>query len=222
MAAGAVDFPLFSRLPAELRVQIWEETLPKFMKSQGVNAHITAKKSIVFRRPFNPKVDTLFVSEDQFRDFLWEPVNVILSNRGLEDVGISCTEPAPMCLAVSCLIGETEDSFLSELFQHVSHRNTQKLVLINNAGILSNKRRASQQHWELSSALSTPKFVWNNAGDHFEGSEEISDSDWKLLRGLNRSAADGMTDGLGWDKDHRLEVYLATAVKMRLQVISNS
>ncbi|GKZ70435.1 hypothetical protein AnigIFM50267_006082 [Aspergillus niger] len=269
MAARAVDFPLFSRLPAELRVQIWEETLPKFvrplyfyragcwtlenvgkkgvdvrfnhrllsidfevpilsvnreafrvtlssMKSQGINAHVTVKKSIVFRRSFNPKLDTLFISEDQFRDFFWEPVNVILSERGFENIAISCTEPAPMCLAVSRLIGETEDSFLSELFQHTFHRNTQKLVLVNNAGVLSNKRRASQQHWELNSALSTPRFVWNNAGDHFEGAEGISDSERKLLRGLNRGAADGMTDGLGWDKDHKLEVHLATAIKMKL------
>ncbi|GCB25664.1 hypothetical protein AAWM_08549 [Aspergillus awamori] len=248
MAARAVDFPLFSRLPAELRVQIWEETLPKFvrplyfyragcwtlenvgkkgvdvrfnhrllsidfevpilsvnreafrvtlssMKSQGINAHVTVKKSI---------------------GIFWEPVNVILSERGFENIAISCTEPAPMCLAVSRLIGETEDSFLSELFQHTFHRNTQKLVLVNNAGVLSNKRRASQQHWELNSALSTPRFVWNNAGDHFEGAEGISDSERKLLRGLNRGAADGMTDGLGWDKDHKLEVHLATAIKMKL------
>ncbi|KAI3056923.1 hypothetical protein CBS147353_11078 [Aspergillus niger] len=256
MAVPAVDFPLFSRLPTELRVQIWEETLPKFvrplyfyrtsfwvpefgegkkvevkfdhrllelefavpilfvnheayqvklsrMKSQGIDAHATATKSIVFTRPFNPRVDTLYLSEDQFIDTFLEPVNLLRSNREIKHLATGCTE-------------ETVNAFLIYLFHYPYHRGTQKLIPVNNAEVLPSKGQESQQHWELSSTLSTPTFVWNNVRNRFEEAEGVKESDPELLRGLNRGAVavEGMTDELRWDRNHTLEVHLATAIKM--------
>ncbi|GKZ26051.1 hypothetical protein AbraIFM66951_005079 [Aspergillus brasiliensis] len=265
MAVPAVDFPIFPRLPAELRVQIWEETLPKFVRPlyfyrngrwtvgnagsenldikfdhlspnmeinvpifsvnreafrvtrswmmiHGIYNGTTPTKSTFFIRPFNPKVDTLYLSWSQFSDNSLGIACKIYTTSTSGNITINRTEP--MCLAVSRDTVKIGPSSLEFLFQHPFCRATHKLVIVDNAEVLPNNNQELQHHWELNSALSTPAFVWNSARDRFEEGEGIGNSDPYLLGGLNACAASGMTGGFGEVKDHKLEVYLATAIKM--------
>ncbi|GKZ29879.1 hypothetical protein AbraIFM66950_006840 [Aspergillus brasiliensis] len=162
MAVPAVDFPLFPRLPAELRVQIWEETLPKFVcplyfYRKGcwtVENGDREKVDIKFNRlSLNTEIDVpiFSVNREAFRvTRSWMKIHV---SRDTLEIG---------------------PSFLEFLFQHPFHRATQKLVIVDNAEFLPNNSQELQHHWKLNSALSTPAFVWNCARDRFEEGGELA------------------------------------------------
>lgn len=239
--ATAAEFPLFSRLPAELRNQIWQDTLPDkigqllyFYKKgcwcprrvvegdQGYDpdndelnlayefrhellnhvkidvpgyfvnreAHSIAsawvrrqglklcshKGKLIFVRPFDPLLDTLYVPLEKWSDFLNEPhdrqFQPDLLYRGLDCPGISFTR-----IAIPKTVLEDDPDPLPAFFEWYE-RFERLFVIANPLPELQpddNDTRVQQQRWELEGTQG-PMHFWNGAGFEWQDSHDVGDN----------------------------------------------
>lgn len=148
------------------------------------------KQSLLFLRSFDVKRDTLYVSQDQWNEFICEPFDRIFEP-DLHEKDISCPAPAFTRLAVPDALLWKEPDTLTELFDY--YYGIEEVFVIVKAQPNSfwheenNKNIKLKQWWELeSSGMQGPTFYWNPDNDSFQWKDDSNNiSDYPLYKVLD-------------------------------------
>ncbi|PNP37023.1 hypothetical protein TGAMA5MH_11083 [Trichoderma gamsii] len=185
LAPLKVDIPLFY-VNQEARGSVLS-----WIHHQGLAIRFSREtQSPVFIRSFDPKRDTLYVSEDQWHDFHVEPFDRMFEP-DLENKLLSCPAPAFRRLAVPSALIMKEPRALEELFHW--YYGIDEILLIVEARPdefwHEDNEIKVQQRWEPEcGVIQWPTFCWNHASDGFlwKGNSDVFSNDplYKLLQDI--------------------------------------
>ena len=182
-------------------------------REQGIE--IRGRHYPVFVRPFDPTCDALYIANDQWDDFLRDPVDRHFQPDLLDQfVGIRCCISR---IAISEALLRSEIATLCEIFEYFIRSRTILIIVDTQPDLQSaDNDRNVQRRWEFESTQGGG-FFWNDEHSCFDCKDkELGDSENISHEGFRRlldGASKGLSEGLARNHVRSLEIRPVSAIR---------